>query len=303
MNPTPIITCALTGDGNTTPINPHVPITPKQIADSAIEAANAGAAIVHIHVRDPATGKASRKLEYYRETVERIRSSGVDVLINLTAGAGGTFFLDEKNPSQSTTETDMAGAWSRMEHVDALLPDICSLDCGSFNFGNASELYISTSGFLREMAPRVQALGVKPELECFDLGHLLFANQLVADGMVDAPPLYQFALGLKWCAPADAATMLAMKNMLPAGANWAAFGISRSQMPTLAQTVLLGGNVRVGLEDNLYLTRGVLASNGQLVEKAVRIIRELGAEPASPAQARAQLGISTLEQRKARKLQ
>lgn len=300
MNAKPIITCAVTGDGNTTKTSPHVPVTPQQIADDAIASANAGAAVVHLHVREPATGKATRKLEYYREVVERIRDSRVDVLINLTAGAGGTFFLDDAQPSKSAAGTDMATAWERMEHVSELLPDICSLDCGSFNVGDASELYLSTPGFLSEMAPKVQALGVKAELECFELGHVVNANRLVAEGWVDGTPLYQFALGLKNCAPADAASMLTMRQLIPAGAHWAAFGISRTQMPMVAQAVLLGGNVRVGLEDNLYLKRGVLATNAQLVEKAVRIIRELGAEPASAAEARAYLGITTLEQRRAR---
>ena len=290
MNSDVIVSCAVTGAADTASIHPDLPITPKQIADAAIEAARAGAAIAHCHVRDPETGKGVRDVALYREVVARIRESDVDVIINLTAGMGGDFVPDENDPAIAAEGSDMAGPLERLRHVEDLLPDICSLDCGSLNFGES--VYISTPSMLRVMAARIKELGVKPELEVFDTGHLRFANRLVEDGLIADPPLYQICLGIPWGAPATIDAMKGMRDMLPAGAQWAGFGISRMEMPMVAGAVLLGGHVRVGLEDNLYLSRGVLASNGQLVEKAIGIIEAMGARILSPAEARVKLGLS-----------
>jgi uncharacterized protein (DUF849 family) len=289
MNREVIVTCAVTGAGDTVGKHPAIPVTPEQIANAAIEAAKAGAAVAHMHVRDPETGKASRDPKLFREVVERVRDSDVDVVINLTAGMGGDYFPSEHDPLKAGPGTDLVGADERLTHVEELLPEICSLDCGTLNFGDG--IYISTPPILRTMAKRIKDCRVKPELEVFDLGHLRFANQLVADGLIEEPPLYQICLGIPWGAPADTATMKTMRDMLPAGAQWAAFGISSLEMPMVAQAVLLGGHVRVGLEDNLYLERGVFASNGQLVEKAIRIIELMGARTLSPAEARQRLGL------------
>jgi len=289
MNRNVIITCAVTGSGDTVGKHPAIPVTPEQIANSAIEAAAAGAAVAHIHVRDPDTGTFSRELELYREVVERIRESDSDVIINLTAGMGGDLVLDEQNPSVAVEGTDMANASERLAHIEALLPEICTLDCGSLNFGNS--LYVSTPAMLRQMAARVKEIGVKPELEIFDSGNLVFALQMMKEGLLDDKPLFQLCLGIPWGAPADTATMKLLSDMVPSNANWAGFGISRMQMPMVAQAMLLGGNVRVGLEDNLFLDKGVFASNGQLVERAVGIVEGLGAEVATAAQAREMLGL------------
>ena len=290
MNSDVIVSCAVTGSSDTAHIHPDLPITPKQIAQAAIEAARAGAAIAHCHVRDPETGKGVRDTALYREVVARIRDSGSDVIINLTAGMGGDFIPSEDDPAIAAEGSDMVGPLERLAHVEELLPEICSLDCGSLNFGEA--VYISTPAMLRIMAARIKELGVKPELEVFDTGHLRFANQLVEEGLIADPPLYQICLGIPWGAPATVDAMKAMRDMLPAGAQWAGFGISRAEMPMVASAVLLGGHVRVGLEDNLYLSRGVLASNGQLVEKAIGIIESMGARSLSPAEARVKLGLS-----------
>jgi len=289
MNREVIVTCAVTGAGDTAGKHPDLPVTPKQIAEAAIGAARAGAAIVHCHVREPETGQPSRKVEYYAEVVERIRGSDVDPVINLTAGMGGDFFPKEDNPAEAGPGSDMVGPLERLAHVEALRPEICSLDCGTLNFGDGT--YVSTAPMLRTMAGKIKELGVKPELECFDSGHLWFANQLVKDGLVEDPPLYQICLGIPWGAPATTAAMKTMVEMVPPGANWTAFAISAMEMPMVAQAVLLGGHVRVGLEDNLYLERGVFASNAQLVEKAVRIIELLGARAVGPAEARETLGL------------
>ncbi len=288
MNREVIVSCAVTGAGDTVGKHPDIPVTPEQIANSAIEAAEAGAAIVHCHVREP-DGQPSRKLEYYGEVVERIRSSKVDAVLNLTAGMGGDFYPDEEDPSKAGPGTDMVGPLERLEHVEALLPEICSLDCGTLNFGVGT--YISTPAMLRTMAAKIKELGVKPELECFDTGHVRFANQLVAEGLVEDPPLYQICLGIPWGAPATTAAMQNMAGMLPENALWASFGISSMEMPMVAQAILLGGHVRVGLEDNLYLERGVFATNAQLVEKAVKIIELMGARAVSPVEAREKLGL------------
>ena len=292
MNGHVIITCAVTGAGDTVGKHPAIPVTPAQIADAAIEAARAGAAVAHIHVRDPETGKFSRDVRLYAEVVERIRASDTDVVINLTAGMGGDFELGgDADPAQAGRNTDLVGPLERLAHVEALLPEICTLDCGTLNFGDGNTIYISTPDYLRRGAARIQALGVKPELEIFDTGHLWFAKQMLAEGLLDAPPLFQFCLGIPWGAPADTVSMKAMVDNVPAGAVWAGFGIGRMQMPMVAQAVLLGGHVRVGLEDNLYLDRGVFASNGSLVDRARKIIELMGGRVATPAEARVKLGL------------
>jgi len=291
MNYEVIIACAVTGAGDTVAKHPGVPVAPTEVAAAAIEAAEAGAAVAHIHVRDPKTGQGARDVDLFREAVEEVRASGVDVILNLTAGMGGDWVPDTDDPAKGGPGTDMAGPEERLAHVIALRPEICSLDCGTMNFGDGNETYISTPGYLRTMAGMVRDLGVKPELEVFELGQLRFARQMIAEGLIEAPPLFQICLGIPWGADANSETMLAMRNALPPGANWAGFGIGRTEMPMVAQAALLGGNVRVGLEDNLYLDRGVLASNGQLVERARRIVELLGARVLGPAEARAKLGL------------
>ncbi|MBV9289784.1 MAG: 3-keto-5-aminohexanoate cleavage protein [Hyphomicrobiales bacterium] len=289
MNPKVIISCAVTGAGDTAGKHPAIPVTPRQIADSALEAHEAGAAIVHLHVRDPKTGKAARDIELYRETVGLIRASRADVVINLTAGMGGDFFFNPDDPFRAGPGADMADAAERVAHVEELKPEICTLDCGSLNFGEGA--FLATAGLLREMARRIQAIGVKPEIECFELGHVWLAKQLIAEGLIDAPPLFQLCLGIPWGAEATTESMLAMRAHLPAGANWAGFAIGRMQMPFVAQAALLGGHVRVGLEDNLWLDRGVPASNGALVKRAREIVERMGASVAAAAEARATLGL------------
>jgi uncharacterized protein (DUF849 family) len=292
MNRNVIITCAVTGSGNTVGKHPNIPISPKEIADAAIEAANAGAAIAHIHVREPETGKASRRVELYREVVNRIRESSTDVVINLTTGMGGDLFLGpDEHTLDLSDDTDCVGQIERMKHVEELLPEICSMDCGSFNYDEGNYVYVSTPGMLRLGAQRLQSIGVKPELEVFDLGHLSFAKQLLREGLLDHPPLFQICLGIRWGADADTKNFTAMVDQLPSGANWAGFGVGAMEMPMVAQAILLGGNVRVGLEDNLYLSRGVPASNAQLVERACEIIHLLGAEILTPEEARQTLGL------------
>ena len=291
MNTDVVVTCAVTGAGDTVDKHPAIPVTPEQIANSAIEAADAGAAIVHLHVRDPETGKGSRDINLFKETVELVRNSGRNVLINLTAGMGGDLVVDDENPEVPAEGTDLISAEERMAHVELLRPDIATLDCGTINFDNANYVYIQTPNMLRAMAARYAEIGVKPEMEVFDLGHLRFANQMVSEGSIKGPPMYQVCLGIPWGAGADSATMTAMVGQLPRDAFWSGFGISRTQMPMAAQAMLLGGNVRVGLEDNLYLEKGVPASNAQLVEKAVRIIRDLGGQICDADQARERLGI------------
>ena len=292
MNTDVVVSCAITGAGDTVDKHPAIPVTPEQIANSAIEAADAGAAIVHLHVRDPETGKGSRDINLFKETVELVRNSGRNVLINLTAGMGGDLVVDDENPEVPAEGTDLISAEERMAHVELLRPDIATLDCGTINFDNANYVYIQTPNMLRAMAARYAEIGVKPEMEVFDLGHLRFANQMVSEGLIKGRPMYQVCLGIPWGAGADSATMTAMVGQLPRDAFWSGFGISRTQMPMAAQAMLLGGNVRVGLEDNLYLEKGVPASNAQLVEKAVRIIRDLGGQICDADQARERLGIA-----------
>ncbi len=287
MNSEIIITCAVTGGGDTTSKSPHVPVTPAAIATAGIEAARAGAAVVHIHVRDPVTGVGSRDPALYREVVNRIRDSGVDVMLNLTTGMGGDWVPDELNPTLPGPGTDFVGPLERLVHIEELKPQICSLDCGTMNFGEA--IFANTASHTRVMAQRIQTVGVKPELEVFDLGHVRLARELIRLSLIDAPPLFQICLGIPWGAPADTRSMQAMVEALPSDAIWSGFGIGRQQMPMVAQAVLLGGNVRVGLEDNLYLDKGRLATNADLVRRAVEIIERLGSSVASPAQARQRL--------------
>ena len=290
MNYEVIITCAVTGSGETAEKHPDLPKSPEQIAAAAIEAAEAGAAVAHIHVRDPKTGEAGRKLEWYQEVVERVRASSTDVVLNLTAGMGGDFMPDKEDPGKGGPGTDMATPDERLAHVKKLHPEICTLDCGTQNYSTTA--YVSTPDMLREMAKIIQELGVKPEIEVFELGQIWFAKQLIKEGLIDEPPLFQLCMGIPWTAEANAENMLALRNMLPENSVWAGFGISRMQMPMVAQAMILGGNVRVGLEDNLYLKRGVLASNGQLVERAVEIIERLGGSIVSPQQTREKLGLT-----------
>jgi uncharacterized protein (DUF849 family) len=291
MNREVIITCALTGAADTVARSEFVPVTPEQIAASAIEAANAGAAVVHIHVRDVESGHGSRDVALYREVVRRVRSSGVDVVINLTAGMGGDLVIDQEDPLKPVDGTDLVNGLDRLPHVEELLPDICTLDCGSLNFGEGSQLYISTPDMLRVGAKRIQELGVKPELEIFDTGHLWFAKKMITEGLIDSPPLFQLCMGIPYGAPPEPELLQAMVHLLPEDAQWASFAIGRDQLPWVAQSVLLGGHVRVGLEDNLYLERGVKATNGQLVERAVNIVENLGAKVATPDAARRMLGL------------
>ena len=286
-----IITCALTGSAPTPDKNPAVPVTPEEIATSALEAREAGAAIIHIHVRDPETKLASMDPALYRETTERIRASGNDVVVNLTTGPGAMFVPGEENPADGTESSTLVRPDIRVRHVEELRPEICSLDVATMN--RPERVFMNTPAHLTEMAGRIRAAGVKPELEVFDTGHIELARSLLNDGISDSPPLFQLCLGTAYGAPARIESLIHMRNLLPADAQWAAFGISRWEMPIVAATVQLGGHVRVGLEDNIYIERGVLApSNAALVEKAVRIIRLLGYDVASPDEARETLGLS-----------
>ena len=292
MNKDVIISCAVTGSGDTVVKHPAIPVTPEEIANAAIEAASAGAAIAHMHVRNPETGKATRDDELYKEVVSRIKENGTDVIINLTSGMGGDIEIGpEDDLLKFGPNTDFINAMERLSHVEKILPDICSLDCGTLNFGDGNMIYVSTPEQLRIGAKRIQKLGVKPELEIFDTGHMWFANQMYNEGLLDAPALYQICLGIPYGAPANTSSMENMVKMVPEGSNWAAFGIGAMQMPMAAQAVLLGGNVRVGLEDNLYLEKGVFASNGSLVEKVGSLINHMGASIMSAKDARKKLGL------------
>lgn len=288
------ITCAVTGSARTQDRSPHVPRSPKQIADSAIAAAKAGAAIVHCHVRDPDTGAPSRELAYYRELTDRIRSADVDVVLNLTAGMGGDIVFGDVEAPLPLQEmgTDLIGATARVAHVAECLPEICTLDCGTMNFAEADHVMTNTPGMLTAMGWRMTELGVKPEVEVFDTGHLWYAKQLVAEGVIEAPALVQLCMGVPWGAPNDLNTFLAMVNNLPDEWTFSAFSLGRSQMAYVAAAVLAGGHVRVGLEDNLWLDKGVLAQNWQLVERAGSIIENLGAKVMGPAQVRKTLRLT-----------
>ena len=292
MQPKVIITCAITGAGDTVGKSPNVPVTPEQIANSALEAASAGATVVHCHVRNPETGKGSRRVDLYREVMERIRAKNTDVIINLTAGMGGDVVIGNgEKPLDFADGTDCVGPLERLLHIEALRPEICTLDCGTLNFGDGQSIMVQTPTQLRQQAALIKSYGVKPEMEIFDSGNLWFANQLVKEGLIDGPPLYQLCLGIPWGAPYNTETMAYQKSQLPDGAVWAAFGIGRNQMQAVAQATVLGGHVRVGLEDNLYLEKGVFATNGSLVEKAVKLIEILGTKIATPDEGRAILGL------------
>ena len=288
MNTEVFITCAVTGVGATTDRSELVPVTPAEIADAALEAAGAGAAIVHIHVRDPATGGPSRDPALYRDVVERIRSSDVDVVLNLTAGMGGDLVLGgiESPLPPNPVGTDMAGATERLAHVAELRPEICTLDCGTMNFAEGDYVMTNTPSMLREMARQIRELGVRPEIEVFDTGHLVFAKQLIAEGLVDEPAMLQLCMGIPYGAPDDPGTLLALVNQLPSECVFSAFAIGRMQLPYVALAPIVGGNVRVGLEDNIWLERGVKATNGQLVQRAVSILQAMNVRVLGPAETR-----------------
>ncbi|MET3794454.1 3-keto-5-aminohexanoate cleavage protein [Aquamicrobium terrae] len=294
MNREVFITCAVTGSGGTQDRSPHVPRSPKQIADSAIEAAKAGAAIVHCHVRDPETGKPRRDIHLYREVTERIRDADVDVVLNLTAGMGGDMVFGSPEAPLPLKEqgTDMAGATERMEHVRQCLPEICTLDCGTMNFAEADYVMTNTPGMLRAMGSMMTEMGVKPEVEAFDTGHLWFAKELVKEGVLKPDALVQLCMGVPWGAPDDLNTFMAMVNNVPKEWTFSAFSLGRNQMAYAAAAVLAGGNVRVGLEDNLWLGKGQLATNAQLVERAVTIIENLGARVIGPEEVRSRLNLT-----------
>ena len=287
IKPNIFITCAITGSGSTQDLSSNVPRSPKQIADSAIAAAKAGAAVVHCHVRDPKTGVPSRDPRLYRELTDRIRDSKTDVILNLTAGMGGDMFFGPPSaPLPLKNETDMGSAESRMEPIADCLPEICTLDCGSMNFGEGDYVMTNTPGMLRTMGSMMTALGIKPEIEAFETGHLWFAKQLVKEGVIESPALVQLCMGVPWGAPNDLNTYMAMVNNIPIDWHWSSFSISRDQMPYVAASVLAGGNVRVGLEDNIWLEKGVLATNESLVKKATTIIEAMGSTLMSPQQVR-----------------
>ena len=287
-----IITCAVTGSGDTVGKHPAIPVTPEQIANSALEAAAAGATVVHCHVRNLKTGKGSRDVALYAEVMERIRAKNTNVIINLTAGMGGDLMVgDGETPMAWGEGTDLVGPATRLLHIKELRPEICTLDCGTLNFGDGQSIMIQTPTQLRQQAKMIQSYGVKPEMEIFDSGNLWFANQLVKEGLIDGPPLYQLCLGIPWGAPFNTETMAYQKSQLPTDAVWAAFGIGRNEFPAVAQAILLGGHVRVGLEDNIYLDKGVFASNGTLVERAMKIIEILGTKVATPDEGRKILGL------------
>jgi uncharacterized protein (DUF849 family) len=292
MNRDVFITAAITGSGSTQDRSPHVPRSPEDIANSAIDAAKAGAAVVHCHVRESETGVPSRRLDLYRELTDRIRSADIDVVLNLTAGMGGDIvFGGTENPLPTVDGTDMVGASERVAHVAQCLPEICTLDCGTMNFAEADYVMTNTPGMLRAMGQMMTNLGVKPEIEAFDTGHLWFAKQLVAEGLLESNALVQLCMGVPWGAPDDLNTFMAMVNNVPPEWTFSAFGLGRSQMPYVAASVLAGGNVRVGLEDNLMLAKGVLATNAQLVERARGIVENLGAKVIGPAEVREKLGL------------
>jgi len=294
VNTEVFITCAVTGVGATTERSKLVPVTPRQIADAALEAARAGAAIVHIHVREPSTGGPSRDPALYREVVEGVRAADVDVVINLTAGMGGDLVLGgvESPLPPNPDGTDMAGATARLEHVAELRPEICTLDCGTMNFAEGDYVMTNTPSMLREMARQIRELGVRPEIEVFDTGHLVFAKQLIEEGLVDEPAMLQLCMGIPYGAPDDPGTLLALVNQLPDDCVFSAFAIGRAQLPYVALAPIVGGNVRVGLEDNIWLERGVKATNGQLVERAVAILEAMNVRVLGPEETREKLRLT-----------
>ncbi len=289
MNQPVILTCAVTGGHNNQGKHPDYPITPEQIASDCVAAGRAGAAIAHIHVRDPQTGVRSGDPALFREVFERIKDAGSDILINLTTSEGARFTPGDEDAKVGGPGTTLVQPLDRLHHIEELRPDICTLDVGTFNFGEV--VFMNTPQHLRIMAGRIRELGVKPELEVFEPGHIMFARQLIGDGLIESPAMFQICLGIPHAAPATPEILTVMKNLLPEQANWSAFGISRSEFDIVAQAASRNGNCRVGLEDNLYLGRGRFATNVELVERAVRIIRETGRQPATPAQAADRLGI------------
>ena len=289
MNQKVFVSCAVTGSGDTANKHPNLPKTPKQIAEAAIEAAKSGAAIVHIHVREN-DGKPSRRIELYKEVVDRIRSDQTDVILNLTTGMGGDLDIGQgKNPLEFGPLTDMTNIMERIANAEQLLPEICTLDCGTLNFGDNSTITVNTPNDLRKAAKKLKEIGVKPEIEAFDTGNMWFGSQLYKEGLLSDPPMFQMCLGIPWGAPATPLVMQTMIDIMPAEAIWSGFAISKNEMPFVAQTVIMGGNPRVGLEDNLYLSKGELATNAELVEKAIRIIEDLGSSIMTPAETREKL--------------
>lgn len=288
-----ILTCAVVGENDYNRAHPNFPVTPQQIADAAWEAEQAGASAVHLHVRDPESGKGSRDPALFLDMAMRVRDRGVTAIMNITCGGGAFLMPDPEDESRAGAGSDVASAEERVRHIEMTLPDMCSIDVTTQNQqdGDRDYVYLNTPYTLRKMARTFQRLGVKPEIEVFAPGDILFARKMIDEGIFDAPPCFQIVMGTRWGLPATPETMIYMRDLLPADAQWAAFGIARMQMPMVAQAVLLGGNVRVGLEDNLYLERGVFATNGQLVERARAIIENLGCEVATPDEARAMLGI------------
>ena len=293
MNWDTFITCAVTGSGQSHTKSDKIPVTPAEIAAACVEAANAGAAVAHVHVRDPETGAPSRDIALYREVVARVRDSGTDVILNLTAGMGGDIVLGsaEAPLPLNERETDLIGATERLVHVEELLPEICTLDCGTMNFAEADYVMTNTPGTLRTMAKRIQAAGVKPEIEVFDLGHLWLAKTLVQEGLIDDPVLVQLCMGIPYGAPNDLNSVMAMVNNMPEGWCYSMFSIGRMQLPFAAQAVLAGGNVRVGLEDNIWLSKGVKASNGDLVERAATMLSAMNVNLLTPAEVRSKLNL------------
>lgn len=295
MKPKVVLTCAVVGENVYNRAHPNFPVTPQQIADAALEAEEAGASAVHLHVRDPETGEGSRDPDLFLDMATRVRDNGVTAVMNVTCGGGGLFRPDPADEGQAGPGSDVATAEERYKHIEMILPDMCSLDVTTQNQqdGDQSYVYLNTEYTLKKMAQRFRELGVKPEIEVFAPGDIMLATKMLEEGYFDEPPSFQIVMGTRWGLPATPETMIYMRNLLPSGANWAAFGIARMQMPMVAQAVLLGGNVRVGLEDNLYLERGVFATNGQLVSRARTIIESLGCQVATPDEARDILGLKT----------
>lgn len=288
MSDKTILTCAVTGGSLPHPDHPAFPITPEEIARDCVEAAKAGASVVHIHVRDPETGRSSDDPELFNEVVDRVRDASIDVVLNLTCGQGAMFLPDPEDESKALPTSKMYPVDIRMRHVVRSLPELASFDitAGNRRFGPMEAVYMNTPRAMRLMAKKFQELGVKPELEVFDSGDVVMGKTLMEEGLIDGPPFFQFALGVKWGIPSGLQSLQFMQSILPDGAIWGAFGIAREEMPILAYTALMGGHVRVGLEDNLYLSRGVFASNAQLVERACTLLECLGKSVASPQEAR-----------------
>ncbi|MFN8682360.1 3-keto-5-aminohexanoate cleavage protein [Paracoccus sp. P2] len=289
VSPT-ILTCAVTGGDDVAQKFPQLPVTPRQIADAVIEAANAGAAIAHIHVRNPETGKPSMELEYYRQVVDMLRESGTDIILNLTTGPGARYVPGLEEANTYGDGSNVQPPSSRVRHILDLKPEIATLDMGSLNFGRGA--LINVPAQIETIAAGIQQAGALPELEIFDAGHMALALKMLADGTISKSAIFQFALGIPWGAPATSEMVSYFRGTLPQGALWAAFGVGRTEFPMVAQAFLMGGHCRVGMEDNFFLSKGVQAqSNGQLVDKAISIIRQLGGEVATPSEARALLGL------------